>query len=233
MDRVALREGIERVSHAMSDDQTRYNLNGILFDYQDGKLTLVATDGHRLALTKMVGEGSGSLIVSRKAVGELKKILAEDTGSPGELGVSGNCIAYRREGLTFTARLIDGAFPAYSQVVPSETDSVAVVQRTGLMDALKRVMLLSSQGDSVLFNVKDGEMVLTTRNPDLGEASDTVPVEYKGKQITISLNGFYVRDMLASTSCPAVQLQLDDDMSPVLCKPIDGSLTAILMPMRR
>lgn len=233
VDRHSLRAGLDRVVHAMSSDATRYNLNGVLFDFLEGGLSLVTTDGHRLSLTrleKFPAVKPTSIIVGRKAVTELRKLLAEDTSAPGEFAFNENSIAYKRAGLTFVARLVDGSFPDYTQVIP-QAESAGVTVPRSMVEVLRRVMLLSDA--AVTLELTATGLILSTRSAEVGEATDTVPVEYAGKPLTICLNGHYLMDVLGAVESSTVQMHVEDDMSPVLVKPADGSLIAVLMPMRR
>jgi len=233
VDRHALRSGLDRVVHAMSSDATRYNLNGVLFDFSEKGLSLVTTDGHRLSLTqleKFSAPKPTSIIVGRKAVTELRKLLAEETSAPGEFAFNTNSISYKRAGLIFVARLVDGSFPDYTQVIPKAETSGVTVPRS-MVEVLRRVMLLSDA--AVTMELNSTGMVLSTRSAEVGEATDTVPVEYDGKPLIIALNGHYLMDVLGAVESATVQMHVEDDMSPVLIRPADGSLTAVLMPMRR
>lgn len=236
-DRQALRDGLDRVVHAMSDDATRYNLNGVFFDFAKGGLSLVATDGHRLSacqLETFPQALKAGVIVSRKAVNELRKLLSEETSAPGKIAANDNTVAYMRSGLIFTSRLVDGSFPDYTQVIPKYEADGVVVPRGAMIDLLKRVLLLASDhASAVNLELKESELTVTTRNPDVGDATDTLAVEYAGKPFAVTLNGRYLLDTLMASPSPKVQVQFDDDLSPILAKPVEGSMMSVLMPMRR
>lgn len=237
VDRQALRSGLECVTHAMSNDASRYNLNGVYFDLNNDGLDLVATDGHRLSTTRLNGfpcPKTVGFIVGRKAATELKKLLAEETSAPGEIAFNANSISYKRQGMTFVARLVDGSFPDYTQVVPKYEDEGAVLARSSMIDLLKRVLLLASDKSSAVnMDIKEGALTVSTRNPDMGEATETLAVQYTGKDFSIALNGQYLLDAIFANDCAALHLQFADDMSPVVLKPNDGSMLSVLMPMRR
>lgn len=236
-DRQSLRGGLEQVLHAMSNDATRYNLNGVFFDFNEDGMDLVATDGHRLSTTrldKFPCPKTVGIIVGRKAVTELKDLLSEETSAPGEIAFNENSISYRRAGLTFVARLVDGQFPDYTQVVPRYADEGAIFQRGAMISLLKRVLLLASDKASAInMDLDVDKLTVSTRNPDLGEATETMAVTYTGKPFAITLNGSYLLDTLLANGGTEMRFQFADDMSPMVVKPIDGSMTSVLMPMRR
>lgn len=226
-------EAMGKVAFAMSTDETRYNLNGVYFDLPRGKL--VATDGHRMALAEIdPADVSEAVIVSKKAVAKLRKLLGAEGEGKGEFAISKTSLLYRRSGLSLVARLIDGSFPDYTQVVPERTKKPVKVERATLRDALGRVMLLASdKASAVGLAFEEGKLTLTARNPEEGDATDTVALVGEIKPLKINVNGQYLMDMLTATGAEKVELHLGDDMSPVLVAP-DGDLTHtyVLMPMR-
>lgn len=229
-----LGEALESVAYAMSSDETRYNLNGVYLDPRDGDLVLVATDGHRMAKrvladVQVPGLDQG-VIVGGAGVRHLMKLLGEE--GTGELAVENNCLIYRRPGLLFSARLIDGQFPDYTQVVPTDFKGTVFVKRSEATAAVHRMMLLMDKGRSVTMTLEAGKLNLSARNPDMGDCSDVVGVDYTGPSITIALNGAYVLDMLGSMKSDSVSLNFGDEVSPVVVKGSDQDSVAVLMPMR-
>lgn len=239
VERETFREALEAVAFAMSSDETRYNLNGVLVDPTPDGVNLVATDGHRMALyalkdDRRYGLKDAGVIVSRKAVGELKKLLGEEIASPAELAFTDNTLTYRRQGLTYTARLVDGSFPAYRQVMPEETDKPVFADRGALLEVLRRVMLMAQDhAAAITVSLEGGRMQLSARHVEVGEAVDSLPVEYAGKEIKIALNGRYVQDMLTASSAPKMVLSITGDMEPVRMRPAgDEAHVYVLMPVR-
>lgn len=227
-----LNDALGKVAFAMSHDETRYNLNGVLFDLPAGKL--VATDGHRLASSDVFADSlENAVIVSKKAVAKLRKLLGAEGESRGEFAISKTSLLYRRAGLNLVARLIDGSFPDYTQVVPERSKAPVTAERATLRDALSRVMLLSSdKASAVGLSFEEGKLTLTARNPEEGDATDTVSLSGSAA-LKINVNGQYLMDMLNATGADRVEIHLGDEMSPVLVAP-EGDLTHtyVLMPMR-
>jgi len=238
--RESFKEALDAVAFAMSSDETRYNLNGILVDPTVNGVNLVATDGHRMALYELkddrrygLKEGGG-VILSRKAVSELRKLLGEETVAPAEMAFNDNSLSYRRQGLTFIARLIDGQFPAYGQVIPKESDKPVFASRPALSEVLKRVLLMAQDhASAVTVSLEEGKMTLSTRHAEVGEASDQLPVEYAGAAIKIALNGRYLQDMLAAAEGDKVLLSITGDTDPVRVRPVGNEAHVyVVMPVR-
>lgn len=237
VERAAFKEALDKVMFAMSSDETRYNLNGVLIEATPDGVTMVATDGHRMSLCDLKNDkryglkGQGA-IVPRKAVVELRKLLGEESAQPAELAFTENTISYRRHGLTYTARLVDGQFPNFRQVVPPLSDAPIFVKRATLREALGRVLLVSDSG-AVTVELGEDKLNLTARCPDLGEATDSLSVATAGKSIKLGLNGSYLLDMLGATQAETLALHVLGDVDPVLLTPAaDASHLYILMPMR-
>ncbi len=240
VERAALRDALEAVAFAMSSDETRYNLNGIFIDPTVNGVNLVATDGHRMALYELkddrrygLKEGGG-VILGRKAVNELKRLLGEETASPAEMAFNDNSLSYRRAGLTFIARLVDGQFPAYGQVLPKESDKPVFADRAHLSEVLKRVLLMAQDvASAVTVSLEGSKVTLSTRHAEVGEASDSMPVEYAGAPLKIAVNGRYVQDMLATAEGDKLVLSITGDMEPVRMRPVGNEAHVyVVMPVR-
>ncbi len=240
-----LLEQIDRTSFAASTDETRYNLNGVLFEPQGPVLRLVATDGHRLALSEKPLAGDYALkrgvILPRKGLQELKKLLGEGA-EPGQektdtrLGFAENSAVYRRPGVVLAMRLIEGLFPDYKQVIPKQGEKIVKVGRLRLLETLRRVSLLASdKSHAVKLELSAGLLKVLSQNPDLGDAKEEVPVEYAGEPLKIGFNARYITDVAAVLKSDDVQLELADDLSPGVLRgagPEDAGYTAVVMPMR-
>jgi DNA polymerase-3 subunit beta len=236
-------EMIEKTAFAVSNDETRYNLNGVFFEPASGVVRMVATDGHRLALIERKLEGDFKLkkgvILPRKGLLELKRLLAEivesgEDKADGKLGFVENSAIFMRPGVVLVMRLIDGAFPDYRQVIPKEGEKQAKMGRTRLLETLRRVSLLSSdKAHAVKMDLSAGTMKVLSQNPDLGEAKEELPVEYKGDTLKIGFNARYVMDVLGVIGTDEIQLELADDLSPGVIRPVgETGYTAVIMPMR-
>ncbi len=233
---------LDRVSYAISTDETRYALNGVLFEAADDWLTLVATDGHRLAVDRLAvtsryGLTGDGAIVPSKAVAELRQLLTETSTEPGDLAFAEGSILYRRPGLAFTARLVDGQFPAWSQVVPAADPKAArlTIDRVALRDVLRRVLLLAEdKASAVTLALADGELTVSARSAEAGEATDRVPVEYAGPALSVTCNGHYLADVAGAETSFRLALQVGDEVSPLVWTPAaGGEARHVVMPMRR
>ena len=234
---------IERTIFAVSSDETRYNLNGVFFETQGGKVRLVATDGHRLSLAEADSPGDFKLkkgvIIPRKGLLELKKLLAEaveggEEKPSAEIGFVESSAIVRRAGVTLVMRLIEGMFPDYHQVIPKGGEKVLTVGRARLLETLRRVSLLASdKSHAVKLELGKGSLRVLSQNPDLGEAKEDVTVEYQGEPLKIGFNARYLIDVLQVLGSEDVAFELADDLSPGVLRPAgEEGYTAVIMPMR-
>ncbi len=232
---------IERTMYAASVDETRYNLNGVYFEVQQelGKIRMVATDGHRLAMVDRAVDVDlkglkGGVIIPRKGLGELKRLLDEDDTQEVEIAFEGNNGFARKGDVTLAMRLIEGEFPDYNQVVPSKPAIQLILDTERISRALRRVVLLSSERSrAVKLEISDGEAVLTSNNPDLGDARDELDIDYSGDGVSIGFNARYVLDALSSLHTKEIRLGLQGDLSPAVLVPTnDEDALAVVMPMR-
>jgi DNA polymerase III subunit beta len=236
-----LGEMIERTMYAASSDETRYNLNGVYLEKLEevGKLRMVATDGHRLAyIDRSFGsdlEGlDGGVIIPRKGLAELKRLVDEDDADEIELGFSGNNGLVRKGGVTLVMRLIEGEFPNYRQVVPQDARVTLALPTDALMHALRRVALLSAERSrAVKFELTNGQLSLSSNNPDLGDAREDLDVDYDGEPLSIAFNARYLMDALAVCGSKEARLLFRDALSPTQLTPTDDlDSLAVVMPMR-
>ncbi len=241
----ALLEMIELTQFAISADETRHNLNGVFFETHQGGVKMVATDGHRLALVQRQLAGDFNMkhgvIVPRKGLFELRRLLGEEGTGGCELGFTETSGVFRRGDLTMVMRLIDGAFPDYTQVIPKDADRTVTVDRPRLLDTLKRMSLLSSDRstNAVKFELSTDLLRVTSQNPDLGDAKEEIAVLYGGAPLQIGFNARYLMDVLAVVDSPQINVELCDELSPGVLKPTNQSAdaagsryTAVIMPMR-
>jgi DNA polymerase-3 subunit beta len=232
---------IERTMYATSLDETRYNLNGVYFEVlpDNGKIRMVATDGHRLSyVDRSVGpelEGLASgVIIPRKGLAELKRLVDEEDADEVELAFEGSNGLARKGDVTLVMRLIEGEFPNYRQVVPSSTGRRLILATEPLSHALRRVALLSAERSrAVRLELVAGHMTISSSNPDLGEAQEELDVDYAGDKIAIGFNARYLLDVLAATHSKEIELDVQDEMSPIRLRPTDDEdALAVIMPMR-
>ncbi len=234
-------EMIEKTSFAMSSDETRFNLNGVYIEQEKGSdggiLRMVATDGHRLSIIEREIKGkwklSKGVIIPRKGIYELKR-LVENADGPIDVSIDEKHVVASGKGTTLIIRLIDGQFPPYKQVLPSQVKRNIAVDRQMILQVLKRVSILSvdrSRGVKFAFSPKNLEV--STSNPDLGEAREELPINYKGEKFEIGFNARYFIEVLNVMGDEQAQFQMGDDTTPcVLKSEKDKGFTHIVMPMR-
>jgi len=233
-----LRRLIERTSFSISSDDTRTGLNGACVeDRGDGKLRMVATDGHRLSLAEGDFEGSidvsGSVLLPRKGLAELRK-LCDDPAAVFEVSLVQNQVIFRRSGMSITMRLLEGTFPDYNQVIPDQPERVAIVSRRALGDGLKRVSILAAErSNAVRFTLGDGTLGLRSSHSEFGSASEELEVETEGDPVEIGFNAQYFLQVLGVLDDDQIKLQFSDALGPCLVRPAstDDALF-VIMPMR-
>ena len=229
-----LRDGLKKTSYAISTDETRYVLNGIFASFREGKLTLVATDGRRLAMVDMDLEFPAShetdVIIPTKAVQELQRLL----GDEGEVVVklSDNQISFEVGDNFLASKLIEGNYPNYRQVIPGDSNERVVIAREALLETVRRVSLLSSdKSNSVKLVFNENNIQITANSPDVGEAEESMDVIYQGPKLQIAFNPEFLQAPLRNLDSNDVYLDLIDEMSPGVIR-IEGSFLYVLMPMR-
>ena len=232
---------VERTMYAASVDETRYNLNGVYLEVLDegGTIRMVATDGHRLAsIDRNLGVDTSGLasgvIIPRKGLAELKRLVDEDDSDEVELAFEGNSGLARKGGVTLVMRLIEGEFPNYSQVVPKEITRRVTLACEPLIQALRRVALLSSERSrAVKLELGEHRIAVSSNNPDLGEANEEIDVDYDGEALTVGFNARYLLDALGALGAKEATFSFQSDLSPAQLVPTDDDDTlAVVMPMR-
>lgn len=234
-----LRAMLRKTSFAVSTDETRHVLNGIYFCIKGGKVILVATDGRRMALTEEeveVGEESGGeFILPTKAVNELNRLT--QTAGDVEIRFMENQAAFtlrdeKSAGVVVTSKLVDGNYPNYRQVIPSECKERITLVREEFLQALRRAELMTSEkSNSVKLSFGRNNLTITANTPEVGEARDSIAINYKGADLAIAFNPAYLLDPLKALDNDEVYLELTDELSPGVIK-INGPFLYVLMPMR-
>jgi DNA polymerase-3 subunit beta len=229
-----LRDGLKKTSYAISTDETRYVLNGIFTSFRDGKMTLVATDGRRLAMVdsdlEFPASNETDVIIPAKAVQELQRLL----GDSGEVVVklSDSQISFAIGDSLLCSKLIDGNYPNYRQVIPGDSNERVIIPREALLETVRRVSLLSSEkSNSVKLVFGENRIEVTANSPDVGEAQESMDVIYQGPQMQIAFNPEFLQAPLRALENENVYLDLIDEMSPGVLR-IDGPFLYVLMPMR-
>ena len=237
--RAALREMVSKTQFAITGEDTRFFLNGAKFVMTPQSLTLVATDGHRLALVE-VKHAAGvdkevGVIIPKKTLIELGKLVAEDDGDI-EFEIGENHLFFEVGGRVLISRMIDGQFPAYERVIPKGNDKTIEFDRDRLTNAVKRVALLSNERSrAVKFEIDPGKVDVTSSSSEFGEAREQLAVDYTGPPLAISFNAQYVLDFLNVVETDAVLLSLKDEVSQAVMKPVGANAydyTYVIMPMR-
>jgi DNA polymerase III subunit beta len=229
-----LRDGLKKTSYAISTDETRYVLNGILFSFKDNKLTMVATDGRRLALVDLEVEFPRSqeveIIVPTKCVSELARLVGDD--GEVKMTVGENQVAFEVNDTLLVSKLIEGNYPNYRQVIPGETKERVSLERELFHNAVHRVSLLASEkSNSVKLVFTKNNIEIAANTPDVGEAHESLPVNYKGRDFSIAFNPEFLMAPLRALPEDEVYLDLIDEMSPGVIK-VQTPFLYVLMPMR-
>jgi DNA polymerase III subunit beta len=230
---------LKKTSFAISTDEARYVLNGIFISLKEHKMTIVATDGRRLALTDeevdISEKSQGEFIIPAKAVNELNRLL-QDKGEA--------VIKYAENQAEFTlkdekgfsvviiTKLIEGNYPNYRQVIPAEAKERISLPREEFLHALKRAEIMTSEkANSVKLTFGKNNLAITANSPEVGEARESMAVNYKGKEMSIAFNPKYMIDPLNALANDEVFIELIDELSPGVLK-INGPFLYVVMPMR-
>jgi DNA polymerase-3 subunit beta len=242
--RDVLKQMVSKTQFAITGEDTRYFLNGALFILRHDSMSLVSTDGHRLALitvprdtarTKGKSDEEVRVILPRKTLLELGRLLAEGEGDI-QYERGENHLFFEIGGRLLISRVIDGQFPAFERVIPKTNDKRVEFDRDRLTSAVRRVALLSNERSRAVKVLMDkGKVEIASSSPEFGEAKEVLIVDYDGVPVTICFNAQYVLDFLAVVDTDSVVLEFKDEMSQAVMKPVgaDGyDYTYVIMPMR-
>jgi DNA polymerase-3 subunit beta len=229
-----LKEMLRKVAYAASQDETRRTLKGVLMSFKDSKLTLVATDGRRLALVEKEMEfpknAEKDIVLPSKAVNELQRSLGGEDDL--EMRIQQSQICFKIGSVIIYSKLIDDTYPNYRQVIPADTKEHIVVDRQLLFEALERASVMTmDEAHSTKLIFSNGKLTVTSAASDIGEAKDEVPIKYAGETIEIVFNPSYVMDPLKAIDDDEVTINLNNGHSPAV---INCSIPFIyvLMPLR-
>ncbi len=244
---VRLAEMIARTQFAITGEDTRFFLNGALFLLSSSSMSLVATDGHRLALASAAGKGAedgaggdegkpSRVILPRKTLSELARLLGEDGAEEVAYEQGENHLFFAVGARQLISRTIDAQFPAHERVLPKGNDKRIEFDRDRLVGTLKRVALLSNERSrAVKFRIDAGGVEISSSSPDVGEASEVLAVEYEGPRTEICFNAQYVLDFLGVVDSDSVVLDFKDEVSQAVLSPLSTEgceYTYVIMPMR-
>ena len=232
----ALKDLLSQVSFAMAVHDIRYYLNGILFVAEGNQLSLVATDGHRLAFasaTLDVDVPKQEVILPRKTVVELQRLLSDAEGAI-EMQFAGNQAKFSFGGMEFVTKLVEGKFPDYNRVIPKNHKNSITLGRTALLATLQRTAILTSDKfKGVRLNIDPGTLRVASNNAEQEEAVDELDIDYGGDNIEIGFNVTYLIDVLNNMSQDMVKLELSDGNSSALFTiPDNATFKYVVMPMR-
>jgi DNA polymerase-3 subunit beta len=227
---------LNQVSFAMAVHDIRYYLNGILFVAEGKQLSLVATDGHRLAFSSAtldVEVPKQEVILPRKTVLEMQRLLSDKEGAI-EMQFAGNQAKFSFEGMEFVTKLVEGKFPDYNRVIPKNHKNIIMLGRVPLLASLQRTAILTSEKfKGVRLNIEPGTLRVASNNAEQEEAVDELDIDYGGDPIEIGFNVTYLIDALANMPQDMVKIELaDSNSSALLTIPDDAAFKYVVMPMR-
>lgn len=231
-----LKSLINQVHFAMAVHDIRYYLNGILFVAEGKNLTLVATDGHRLALAQAtldVEIPKQEVILPRKTVLELQRLL-KDEDTDIEMRFAGNQAKFVFSGMEFVSKLVEGKFPDYNRVIPKAHKNAVVLGRAPLLASLQRAAILTSEKfKGVRINIEPGLLRIASSNAEQEEAKEEIEIDYNGDTIEIGFNVTYLIDALTNMSQEMVKVELQDtNSSALITVPEQTGFKYVVMPMR-
>lgn len=242
-----LKTMVAKVKFAITHEETRFQLNGALLKMQPQKMEMVATDGHRMALINFPYATAGNgrkkgndltILIPRKALDEILRLEAGEEGTV-RFGVSDNQLFFDAADRRLMARMIDVNFPNYMEVISRDNDRHVMVDRERLLSTIKRISLVANERTrAVRFDFAPGKLTVSSTNPELGDARETVPIDYAGQPFFVGLNAAYVMDFLSATDTPSVSLDLKDENSQCIGRPASTAedlpydYLYVVMPMR-
>lgn len=227
---------IGKVFYAISSEESRFQLSGALLKKLDETLVLVATDGHRLALVESEVGGLSAdegVLVPRKALQELQRFESElDL----EYRKTEHHLGFQVGGRQLICRILEGTFPDYERVIAKDNDQHVVVDRKHLLSVVQRVGLLSGdRSRAIRLELEPGELTFSAANPDLGEATESIPCEHGDGELSLGVNPDYLVQFLSATETEKVRLELKDENSQCVAYPVDGQdkrYVCVIMPIR-
>jgi len=230
---------IDKTIFAVSPDEARYNLSGVYLEAHDaGKARMVATDGHRLSMIDRTVPGfamEGGTIIPRKGLTELRKLLDQGGDAEVKLMLDGQIASLKRGSTEVMMRLVEGEFPDYRGVVPKQTKHHIKVSRDALQASIKRAAIFSNERyHGVKLGLAPGSLTVSSTSPEMGEASETIDIDYRGDEFAVGFNASYLLQALAVIPPESeIELGLSDEASPGLLRTAaDSEFSYVVMPMR-
>jgi DNA polymerase-3 subunit beta len=233
IDAAALLETIDKVGRAASRDESRPVLTGILVRFEGEKLIMAATDSYRLAVKETPLAVAGpdlDAIIPARALQELSRLAAG--AEIVELGVHENHVIFAAGDVWLTSRRIDGQFPNYKQLLPEAFEIELAIPREALLEVVRRAGLMAQRNAPLRLRFADGELTVSAQTQDVGEATESLPVDYAGEELEIGFNPDFLRDGLEAVAADTVQLKLINRLRPGLIASTDESFWYLIMPIR-
>jgi len=229
-----LKEMLRKVAYAASQDDTRRTLKGVLMSFKDEKVTMVATDGRRLAMVEneieFPKDAEKDIVLPSKTVAELQRSLNGETDV--SVLVQKSQVCFKIDSTLIYSKLIDDVYPNYRQVIPRDTAEHISVDRQLLLDALDRAsVMMMDEAHSTRLSFESGKLTVSSAASEMGEAKDVVPIKYAGEKIDIMFNPSYVMDALKAIDDDEVVINLNDGHSPAVIK-CNIPFLYVLMPLR-
>jgi DNA polymerase III subunit beta len=224
---------IEKVARAASRDESRPVLTGILVRFEGDTLVMAATDSYRLAVKETALEQAGpdlDAIIPARALQELAR-LAVGTESV-QIGVHENHVVFHAGDAWLTSRRIDGQFPNYEQLLPETFEAEIATQRAALLDVVRRASVLAQRNAPLRLRFAESELAVAAQSQDVGEARESMPIDYAGEPLEIGFNPDFLRDGLEAIASDTVQLKLINPLRPGLLASPDESFWYLIMPIR-
>jgi DNA polymerase III subunit beta len=226
---------IARVSRSASRDESRPVLTGVLVRFEGDKLVMAATDSYRLSVKETALPDSPGreieAIVPARALGELARI-AQGEGETIQVGVQENQVVFGVDDVWLTARRIDGQFPNYKQLMPETFDAQATLPREEFLEVVRRASLMAQRKSPLRLSFSEGEVTVSAQTQDVGEAHETLPIEYKGEPLEIGFNAEFLRDGLESLNDQDAKIQLISPLRPGLIVGEADDFQYLIMPIR-
>jgi DNA polymerase-3 subunit beta len=227
-------EGVSQVSRAASRDEARPILTGVVLEVSPSTLTMLATDSYRLAVREMpaTAEGEGRALVPERALSEAGRAAGAAEKGEVELFLDQSQVAFQIGPLTLTSRLIEGEVRNYRELVPEPSGNELVCSRQQLVDAVRRVGLLARENSPVRLEFSALGVRLSSSSPDLGEAVEAVPGEYRGEDLTVAFNPSYLLDGLTAAPGDRIHVEVRDGLKPAVVRGEGPEFVYLVMPVR-
>jgi DNA polymerase III subunit beta len=233
IDATALLATIEKVGRAASRDESRPVLTGVLVRFEGDQLIMAATDSYRLAVKETSLTASGpdlDAIIPARALQELSRLAA--SSETVELGVHENHVIFSAGDVWLTSRRIDGQFPNYKQLLPESFEIEIATPRVALLEVVRRAGLMAQRNAPLRLRFAEGELTVSAQTQDVGEATESLPIDYSGEELEIGFNPDFLRDGLEAVAGDVVQLKLINRLRPGLLAAPDESFWYLIMPIR-